>query len=297
MDTQPMQQPMQQAIPTPLPTELAIIAQRLQQSTVQIQVRRSGIGSGVIWNRNGLIITNAHVVRGNSAIVQLADGRQLDGRVVLRDRPRDLAALVVNAENLTAAVIGNASRVRVGEVVLAVGNPLGLTGAVSVGIVHALPASGIADRPQWVQADVRLAPGNSGGPLATVDGAVIGINSMIMEGRAIAIPSHTVERFLSSQHDRPYLGVTLQPIVASQRDALGWLVLEVTADSPAEVAGIGLGDRLVGINGHAFRHLSDLATWLGQAVAGESIQLNLLRGNEPQAVALVLGHSSRAEAA
>ncbi|NJN85081.1 MAG: PDZ domain-containing protein [Leptolyngbyaceae cyanobacterium SL_7_1] len=267
--------------------ELAAIAQQLRHSTVQIRGRRGSLGSGVIWNTEGLILTNAHVLRGRGAIVQLADGREFPGRVVRRDDQRDLAALIIQATSLHAATIAHPSQLRVGELVLAVGNPLGVSGAISWGIVHALTPSALADRPQWIQSDLRLAPGNSGGPLATVDGTVVGINSMIVQGRAIAIPSHTVERFLSAQRDRPYLGVTLQPVIVGDRVA--WLVLAVAADSPAEAAGILLGDRLVGINNHPLISWGVLAHWLGQAIAGETLQLDVLRGSALLTLNLVLG--------
>jgi serine protease Do len=175
---------------------LAEVAASLRRSTVQVRGRRFGAGSGVIWrslNRASVVITNAHVLRGSSAIVELCDGRTLEALVMARDPQRDLAALRVNADDLAIAPIGNSEQLRVGELVLAVGNPWGISGALTTGILHtACAADG------WIQADVRLAPGNSGGPLANAHGQVIGINSMIINGLAIAIPSNTVERFLDS---------------------------------------------------------------------------------------------------
>lgn len=176
---------------------LAEVTESLRRSTVQVRGQRFGAGSGVVWrslnSTASAVITNAHVLRGTSAIVELFDGRTLEAHVIARDPQRDLAALSINADDLTIASIGNSEQLRVGELVLAVGNPWGVVGALTTGIVHtACPADG------WIQADVRLAPGNSGGPLANAHGQVIGINSMIVNGLAIAIPSNTVEQFLNS---------------------------------------------------------------------------------------------------
>lgn len=187
--------------------ELAAVAAALSRSTVQVRSRRFGVGSGVIWHSSGLIITNNHVVRGPRAKVELSDGRVLDAVCTSRDPQRDLAALTVSAADLSAATIGDSDTLRVGELVLAVGNPLGHVGVLTTGIIHAIgPKDALT---KWVQADVRLAPGNSGGPLADAQGRVIGINSAIAGGLALAVPSNAVERFLRlGSEERPYLGVT-----------------------------------------------------------------------------------------
>ena len=123
-----------------LGSEQTELAAALQRATVQItgSGRKGGTGSGVIWNPAGLIITNAHVVTGSEAVVQLADGRSLPSEVVARNRSRDLVSLQVNATDLPAATIGDSDTLRVGELVLAVGNPLGFTRTLTTGIVHAL---------------------------------------------------------------------------------------------------------------------------------------------------------------
>lgn len=187
-------------VPPDLMDAFIEIAARLRRATVRVRGHGSlsgqhGGGSGVIWQPDGLIITNAHVARGPRPSVILADGRTLVATVTARDERHDLAALTVDATGLPAAVIGDSDALRVGALVLAVGNPLGLAGALTTGIVHAA----LPDGPRghgWVRADVRLAPGNSGGPLADAAGRVIGINSMIAGGLALAVPSNTVARFL-----------------------------------------------------------------------------------------------------
>jgi serine protease Do len=149
------------------------------------------VGAGVIWHPDGLILTNAHVARDDVSVI-LADGRSCPARLVARDPDRDLAALVVDARGLPAAEIGASSALRVGELVLAVGNPFGLVRALSAGLVHAV------DR-RAIQADLRLAPGNSGGPLADARGRVVGLNTMIVGGLAIAVPSEVARDFVRDQ--------------------------------------------------------------------------------------------------
>jgi serine protease Do len=262
-----------------LTEEFTRAAELLQRSTVQVRSGRWGGGSGVIWRPDGLIVTNAHVVRGPRAAIELWDGRQLEGEVVGADPRRDLAAVRVAARNLPAAPIGDSDALRVGQLVVAVGNPLGLSGALTVGIVHAI-APIRRDRQTWVQADVRLAPGNSGGPLADVQGRVLGINSMIAGGLGLAVPSNAVETFLRGSEQRPQLGVVLQPVqvhVQAQQVA-GMLILETVAGSPAETAGLIIGDILIGSGGRYFGEPSDLAGVLHAIGAGGIVHLDILRG-------------------
>src|SRR5579875_2687464 len=187
-----------------LADELIDTAQRLCRSTVQVRGEGPGGGSGVIWSADGVIITNAHVARGSRATVELSDGRTLAATITARDKVRDLAALTVDATDLPAATVGDSDALRVGELVLAVGNPLGMVGALTTGIVHAATTDGQRGR-AWVQADVTLLPGNSGGPLADARGRVVGINSMIAGGLALAVPSNAVRRFLAGKTERPML--------------------------------------------------------------------------------------------
>jgi len=172
------------------------VGEKLRRSTVQVFDGRRGAGSGVIWRADGWIVTNAHVVRGNSARVRIADGRALDAEVIARTAERDLAALYVATSDLPAAEIGASTAVRVGEIVLAAGSPFGVRGAVCAGVLHGIGSVPRVGKQRWLQADLELAPGNSGGPLADANGRVIGINSMIAMGLGLAIPSQEVEQFL-----------------------------------------------------------------------------------------------------
>jgi serine protease Do len=179
--------------------ELGAVADRLRLSTVRI-LGGEGCGSGVIWRPDGVIVTNAHVARASLQRVELSDGREFTGRVVGRDARRDLAVIRIEGRNLPSVTIRDAKTLRAGEMVIAVGNPMGAVGAASVGIVHNAPRNR-----SLIFADVRLLPGNSGGPLADVEGRVVGINTLVAEGLGCAIPSNAIARFLgvlNSGHER-----------------------------------------------------------------------------------------------
>jgi serine protease Do len=168
------------------------VIEKLRRSTVQVLSGRGG-GSGVIWS-DGVIVTNAHVVPtdvtpGRHAEI-VAGGTRRSARIARRDRERDLAILEVPGASLDPAEIGDSEALRSGQIVIAIGHPFGIAGALAIGVIHAV------DGRKWVQADIRLAPGNSGGILADADGRVIGINTMIYNGLGLAIPSHEVNEFL-----------------------------------------------------------------------------------------------------
>jgi serine protease Do len=183
---------------------LADLGARLRRVTAEVRGGR-GVGSGVVWSPDGLIVTAAHVVgpdptahagRTGALVVALEDGHTLRAALVGWDRDADLAALRVDAHDLNARVPGDAATLRVGEIVVAVGSPFGYAGSLAVGVVHAVPGRRDAGRPPCIVADLRLAPGNSGGPLADAAGRVVGINAMIRGGLALAVPGGVVDRFL-----------------------------------------------------------------------------------------------------
>jgi serine protease Do len=172
------------------------LAAQLGRVTVQVRAGGRSAGAGVVWRRDGLIVTNAHVAAGPAATVVLPDERELRARLLARDRRRDLAVLRVTASPLESALHADARGLRPGELVVAVGHPFGVAYAVALGIVHRTP-SGRRGPAGWVHADIRLAPGNSGGPLADASGRVVGINAMIVNGLGIAVPTHVIEGFVS----------------------------------------------------------------------------------------------------
>jgi serine protease Do len=257
------------------------IAERLRRSTVQVFSQgQRGSGSGVVWTA-GVVLTNSHVARTPELEVELWDGRRLPARVDGRDPRRDLALLRLAAQDLEPVVAGDSDAVRPGELVIAVGNPLGFAGALSTGVVHstgALPGMG---RQQWIRADVQLAPGNSGGPLANAQGQVIGLNTAIVNGLGVAVPSNAAAAF----YRRPFrssLGVVLRPVPS------GLQVLEVDPKGAAAAASIREGDLILG----SFDDLSD-ALDSGREV----LTLQFLRGSPARVREAFVRIARRVEAA
>ena len=275
------------------------VAEVLRRTTVQVSSGGRGFGSGVILSADGLIVTNAHVVRSSHAQVKLWDGSTLDAAVTSRDLTRDLAALLASASNLPAATLADSSKARVGELVLAVGNPLGLVGALSTGIIHAAGSVHGLGMSSWLQADVKLAPGNSGGPLANAQGRVLGINTMVAGGLALAIPSNDVARFLADGPSHSLLGVEVRPvrIVVRNENRIGLLLMGVTPGGPASMASLMIGDILIGVDGVLFRSASDLQIAL-QGTAERIPNLLFVRGDRRniRRVAVRLGMDRRVAA-
>jgi serine protease Do len=318
------------------------VAERVRESVVEVRPRRGGAGAGTIWRQDGIVVTNYHVAGKDRAQVRLADGRTFEGRVVAFDARNDLAVLSIPASNLPAAEIGDARRLRPGELVLAVGHPYGVRNAVTVGVVNsALPDSprggagegspepapaaaegtapegedlqregatsegmqqGARERNRlwrWgqgrelVMADVLLGPGNSGGPLVDARGRVVGINAMVGNGLALAVPSHLVQRLLARQGDPPRLGVSVQDVslpaslaaLAGVAPGAAPMVVETAPGSPAAQAGLLLGDVLVAVDGVALDGSGGLLNALEAHGAGP-VSLTLIRGGVVQEVAV-----------
>jgi serine protease Do len=256
------------------------VAEQLRRSTVLIEAGDRASGSGVIWGGDGLIVTNAHVARGSHARVELWDGRELIAGIASRDPQLDLAALRISANDLPQISTADSSKLRPGELAIAIGNPLGFLGALTTGVIHALgPLGGIGSR-TWVQANVRLAPGNSGGPLADACGRVIGINTMVAGRLALAIPSNAVQQFLFAGPRAAWLGVTLDPVRVPRANAhtFGLLILEVEPGSPAARASLLPGDILLGAEENPFHSIRDLARSL-EGSGQRPLRLEFLRGD------------------
>jgi len=255
------------------------VAEQLRRSTVLVQAGGRGSGSGVIWGGDGLIVTNAHVARsGSKTRVQLWDGREFDATITSCDPQVDLAELRIGAEDLPVVQSADSSKLRPGELAIAIGKPLGFVGALTTGVIHGIgPLRGFGPR-TWVQADVRLAPGNSGGPLADARGRVIGINTMVAGRLALAIPSNAVHQFLCAGPRSAWLGVTLHPVRVPRGDAraFGLVILEVEPGSPAANASLLPGDILLGTEGNPFHSTADLARSL-EARGPYLLRLEFLR--------------------
>ena len=271
------------------------VAEQLRRSTVQVfsEGRERGAGTGVVWSTDGLIITNAHVTRSTQSGVELWDGTRVPARIASIDPRRDLASLRVSAPGLHAAIAGDSAAVRPGELVLAIGNPMGFAGALTTGVIHSIgPIPGMGRR-SWIRATARLAPGNSGGPLADAEGRVIGINTAIVNGLGLAVPSADVLEFLR-RGARPRLGVVLRP-VAYEPSRLGLLVLEVEPGGAADAASLRIGDILTGVNGRAL----DSVDALGDAIddAAGPLRVQFIRGDRSRTRETVARLETRVEAA
>jgi serine protease Do len=262
-------------MPETLIEDLSQTAEAVRRSTVQVEGARRRGGSGVIWRADGVIVTNAHVVGQSGGRIRLPDGRLMRATVIARDAQLDLALLQAESGDLRGAAIGDSDALQPGQLVLAVGSPYGHPGTVTVGVVHSR-ANG-----RWVQAALRLAPGNSGGPLADAEGRVIGINTMVVHGLALAIPSNLVRRFIErSGKPARRLGVTVQPVSVP---GFGLLIVEIEDGSLAQRSGLQVGDVLTGAQGMAFQAPFDLALLL-EGAAEASLPLDVLRGGRQTSV-------------
>ena len=275
-----------------------------------------GIGSGVIFNPNGWILTNRHVVAGsNKLTVELKDGTQYPGTIYGIDTLTDLAIVKIDAKDLTAAGLGDSDALRVGQLVVAIGSPLGtFSNTVTSGIVSAkgreINASGSSLR-NLIQTDAAINPGNSGGPLLDASSAVIGINTAIASdstGIGFSIPINIAKPLMAQalagkQLERPYIGIRYEDIDAqlAKTDSLpvkvGALVSReadqngnppITAGSPAEAAGIQPGDIITAIGQTKIDTEHPLDAVLAQNAPGDTIQLSILRGGQPSTVDVTL---------
>jgi len=272
---------------TPEAVEQALEATATRLRASVAEGRSGGTGAGTVWRRDGTIITNHHVAGRDQAEVILADGRNFRATIIARDPQNDLAVLRVPALDLTPVTVGDARTLRPGELVLAVGHPFGVRGALTVGVVsnaHRKASGGMAR--ELVVADVRLGPGNSGGPLADAQGRVVGINAMVVGGMALAVPSHLVVRLLGAGEGRPRLGIEVQDVELAALQAAraggqfqrGVLVSAVRAGSPAEAAGLAVGDILLAVDRQPTADGAALADILAQQSAG-TLHLPLMRGS------------------
>jgi serine protease Do len=232
-----------------------------------------------------MIVTNAHVAGvdelAGELTVEFWDGRTAQARLDRRDLRRDLAILrVPPASKLEPAAAGDSGRIRVGELVIAVGNPLGFIGALSTGVVHAVgPFPGLG-RHEFIQTTARLAPGNSGGPLADASGNIIGINTAVVSGGlGLAVPGNAITRLLSLGPPSG-LGVTIRPVrIRGPVGSIALLVLSISAGGAADYASLRAGDLLTGADGKRFTSVDDLQDAMDRA-QGRIVTIQFLRGND-----------------
>lgn len=301
---------------TALPPQLRdFFGDRLPRGMTPAQPRlASGLGSGVVIRSDGYIVTNAHVVGDAERVeVEFADRRTLQAEVVGVDEPTDLAVLKVDATDLPTVPLGDSSQVKVGDVVLALGNPLGVGQTVTMGIVSAKGrTTALADDSyqDFIQTDAPINQGNSGGALVNLSGELVGINAQILSrtggniGLGFAIPS-TMVRSVTDQlvRDgavrRSQLGVVVQGITPDLADGLGLesprgaLVSDVTPDSPAAKAGLRDGDVIVAIDGRPVEDANVLRNQIAGTAPGSRVTLDLLRDGAREQVSAELAPQTR----
>jgi Do/DeqQ family serine protease len=274
------------------------------------QVERS-LGSGVIVDPKGLVVTNFHVIEGASEVkVALADKREFDADIVLKDQRSDLAVLRIKgaSEQFPTLEFANSDDLQVGDVVLAIGDPFGVGQTVTHGIVSALARTevGISDYQFFIQTDAAINPGTSGGPLVDINGRMIGLNSAIYsrsggsQGIGFAIPANMVRVVVASARSgsgavqRPWLGAKLQQVTPDIADSLGVarpsgaLVASVVADGPAARAGIKTGDLIVSVDGAAVDDPNAFDYRFATKPLGGTAQIGLLRQGKQMVVPIAL---------
>jgi len=286
------------------------VAREVTPAVVSIAVQNRGSGSGAIIRSDGMILTNAHVVaNARTVTVGLADGRKVEGRVLGRDPGLDVAVVRVTADNLPVAPLGDSDALQVGQIAIAIGNPLGLDRTVTMGVVSALdrttPRLG---GETFLQTDAAISPGNSGGPLVDSRGRVIGINSAVIAGMGasnlgFAIPINAAmamanQVLTTGRYVRAYLGIALAdltPEIAAQFRLPvkeGVIVQSVERRSPAEQGGLRPEDIITAMNGQPVRHGGELRRALRAMKPGDTARVTVVRGGSTVTLAVRLGSAS-----
>lgn len=276
---------------------------------------QQALGSGVIVSGDGYIVTSNHVVSGADEVeVRLSDERVFTAKIIGNDPKSDVAVIKIDAKDLPVIKIGKSSNLRIGSFVLALGNPYGLAGTVTHGIISALGRSGlgITEYENFIQTDAPINPGNSGGALVNMDGELIGINTAILSqtggniGIGFAIPVDLVMDIVESLRKygrvvRGWLGVTVQEITPEIAEAMelktprGVLIADVIKGSPAAEAGIRQGDVVVSINGKEVNDPSALQFLVSEIAPGTKVPVTVIRNGSRKTVTVTIGDLSEAE--
>ncbi len=290
-----------------LSDNIATLVRAAGPHIVRIDGRRRLAATGVAFSQDGLIVTANHVVeRDDSLTVGLDDGTAHDAELIGRDPNTDIALLRVKGADLAAAKWTEPSTLAVGHLVLALGRP-GRTVQATLGVVSALggnwrtPAG--ADVEHYLQTDVAMYPGFSGGPLLTADGSFAGLNSSsLVRGISVALPKPTLVRVVNTllahgRMPRGFVGVGIQPVrLAHPLDEqsgqeTGLMVMSVERGGPADTAGVVQGDILISANGTALRHVDDLQAFLSSAPVGTSVSVKMARSGELQERSVTIGQA------
>ena len=274
--------------------------------------KESGMGSGVIVAKDGYILTNNHVVKGAEEIkVRLSDKRVLKGKIIGVDEKTDLAVIKINADDLPVLKLGDSAKLKVGEIVIAVGNPFGLNQTVTLGIISATGRAnvGLADYEDFIQTDAAINPGNSGGALVNVRGELIGVNTAILsssggyQGIGFAIPANMIKVVMESlikkcKVVRGWLGVSIQqltPDLAKQlglKSEKGALIADVTDGSPAAEAGLRRGDVVTEFGGKDVADATALKNIVAETAPGKEVMVRFLREGRPMTAKVLVREMS-----
>lgn len=288
-----------------LSNDLAAAVEQAGQSIVRVEGRRRMAASGIVWSADGLIVTAHHVVeRDENVRVGLPDGTRVEAKLVGRDPTTDIAVLRAEANGLTPAAWADIANVKVGHLVLALGRPEDTVQA-TLGVISALGtewrtmAGGHIDT--YVQTDVVMYPGFSGGPLVTAGGVVVGMNSSsLARGVSLTLPAVTLQRVAEALQThgrikRGFLGVSAQPvrlpanIVETAGQETGLLIASVEPNSPAEKGGMYLGDTLIKLDGQPVRHMDDLMAMLSGDRVGKNVPASVVRGGQITELSITIG--------
>ncbi|HNR13331.1 MAG TPA: DegQ family serine endoprotease [Thermodesulfobacteriota bacterium] len=273
--------------------------------------RQMEMGSGFIISSDGVILTSNHVVgEANSILVRLSNGKEFRAQVIGTDPPSDVAVIKINnSEALPALPLGDSDALLVGELVMAIGNPFGLSQTLTTGIVSAKGRAnlGIADYEDFIQTDASINPGNSGGPLINMRGEAIGVNTAIFSqsggnlGIGFAVPINMVKAIMNQliEHgvvSRGFLGVSVQTLTDTLRESFnladttrGVIITNVMQDSPADKAGLKRGDIITGYTNQPIEEAAPFRNLIAMAAPGSTITLTLIRDKEEQHVPVTLG--------
>jgi serine protease Do len=274
--------------------------------------QQQSLGSGFIISADGYILTNDHVVSGADEIkVRLADGRSFDASIKGTDSKLDLALLKIDTgENLPVAPLGDSDELKIGEWVMAIGNPFGLNQTVTVGIVSAKGrVIGAGPYDDFIQTDASINPGNSGGPLFNMRGEVVGINTAIVahgQGIGFAIPINVAQIVLPQLREegrvtRGYLGVQIQPVTAELaesfglKDVTGALVVDVLEGTPAQAAGLRRGDIILEFDGRKIESHNDLPRYVATTPVGTQSRLTIWRDGQSRDIHITVGRLGEEE--
>ncbi len=266
------------------------------------------LGSGFIISEDGYIITNHHVIRdADEILVRLSDRREFEAKVIGSDERSDLAVLKIEAEDLPTLKLGDSSKLKVGQWVLAIGSPFGFDYTVTAGIISALGRNLPEENyVPFIQTDVAINPGNSGGPLFDMEGRVIGVNSQIFSrtggfmGLSFAIPVNVVKNVYHQIREkgtvtRGWLGVLIQDVTRELAESFGMkrphgaLISKVLEDSPAARAGLQTGDIVVRFDGHAVERSGDLPPLVGNTEVGRTVPVEVIRNGRHKTVMVRIG--------